>query len=166
MKILYRVATVSDLNEIFLLVCNAIKRMEADDIYQWDSIYPTKEDFDSDIKKNQLYVGIVNDKIAVVYVLNKEFEEEYKNGKWQCFTESFYIIHRLCVSPDFQKHGVAYTTLLHIENELKLIGTDSIRLDVFSKNPYALKLYINSGYKKVGVVHWRKGQFYLMEKIL
>ena len=45
MEILYRTATVSDLNEIFLLVCNAIKKMESYNIYQWDNIYPTKKDF-------------------------------------------------------------------------------------------------------------------------
>lgn len=166
MEIEYRAATIDDLNKIFQLVCNAIKQMESDNIYQWDNIYPAKEDFENDIKANQLYVGIVNGEIAVVYALNKEFDDEYKNGKWQCITEKFYVVHRLCVSPDFQKQGVAHTTLMHIETELKSIGADSIRLDVFSKNPYSLKLYNKNGYEKVGVANWRKGQFYLMEKIL
>lgn len=166
MGISYRTVSIDDLDDVFHLVENAIKQMEADNIHQWDSLYPTKEDFNNDIKENQLYVGTVNGEIVVIYVLNREFEEEYKNGKWQCITENFYIIHRLCVSPKFQKQGIAGTTLRHIENELKLIGADSIRLDVFSENPYALRLYINNGYKKVGTANWRKGEFYLMEKIL
>jgi ribosomal protein S18 acetylase RimI-like enzyme len=44
------------------------------------------------------------------------------------------------------------------------MGIDTIRLDVFTLNPYALKMYEKSGYIKVGFAHWRKGEFYLMEK--
>ncbi|MDP4147194.1 MAG: GNAT family N-acetyltransferase, partial [Bacillota bacterium] len=39
-------------------------------------------------------------------------------------------------------------------------------LDVFSLNPFALKMYYKQGYIKVGEVNWRKGKFYLMEKKL
>lgn len=38
----------------------------------------------------------------------------------------------------------------HIETELSLKGIEAIRLDAFKDNPYALKLYKNLGYKKVG----------------
>lgn len=41
---------------------------------------------------------------------------------------------------------------------------ESVRLDVFSKNPYAIRLYENNSYEKRGNVCWRKGEFYLMEK--
>lgn len=43
---------------------------------------------------------------------------------------------------------------------------NAIRLDVFSQNPFALKLYEKCGYAKTGTVNWRKGIFYLMEKYL
>lgn len=76
------------------------------------------------------------------------------------------MIHRLCVSPDFQNKGIAQTTLVHIELELKSLGIKAIRLDVFCKNPYAMKLYANSGYHRVGIANWRKGKFLLMEKLL
>ena len=166
MDISYRNANNDDLDEVFQLVENAIQQMERDKIYQWDSIYPTKEDFYNDIKKNELYVGVINDKIVVVYSLSKECDEQYKNGEWQYIGDKYMVIHRLCVSPDFQKQGIAQTTLLHIEGDLKLLGMKAIRLDVFCENPYALKLYSNSGYSKVGIAHWRKGKFLLMEKLL
>ncbi|MCH5185864.1 MAG: GNAT family N-acetyltransferase [Oscillospiraceae bacterium] len=166
MEISYRIANIDDLDEISQLVENAIKHMEYEHIYQWDNIYPTKEDFSDDIKKNELYIGTINNKIAVVYVLNKKYDEQYKNGEWKYNSDNFNVIHRLCVSPDFQKKGIAHTTLLHIEGELRFLGIKSIRLDVFCENPYALKLYSNNGYHKVGVAHWRKGEFLLMEKLL
>lgn len=166
MKISYKVASIDDLDDIFQLVENAINQMESDNIYQWDSIYPTKEDFYNDIEKNELYIGIINKKIAVVYALNKECDEQYQNGEWQYIGDDFTVIHRLCVSPDLQKKGIAHTTLLHIESELAFLGIKAIRLDVFCENPYALKLYYNNGYHKVGNANWRKGEFLLMEKLL
>jgi len=56
--------------------------------------------------------------------------------------------------------------LLHIEEQIKNMGYLSIRLDVFSENPYALKLYEKNGYEKRGHADWRKGRFFLMEKTL
>lgn len=166
MEISYRVATIDDLDDIFQLVENAIKQMEKEDIHQWDNIYPTKEDFSNDIRKNELYIGVINKRIVVVYALNKECDEQYQNGEWQYIGDDFNVIHRLCVSPDFQKKGIAHTTLLHIESELAFLGIKAIRLDVFCGNPYALKLYYNNSYRKVGNAHWRKGEFLLMEKLL
>ena len=166
MEISYRTANIDDLDDIFRMVENAVEQMEHKKIHQWDSIYPTKEDFSNDIKKNQLYVGIINDKIVVVYALNKECDEQYENGEWQYIGADYNVVHRLCVSPDYQNKGIANTTLLHIERELGVLGMKAIRLDVFCENPYALKLYSNNGYHKVGNAYWRKGKFLLMEKLI
>lgn len=108
--------------------------------------------------KNQLHIGLVDNRIAVIYVLNQECDNEYKNGNWKYKHEPFYIIHRLCVNPIFQNQGIAKTTLMHIEEEVRALGIHSIRLDVFSENPFALKLYHHYGYSKTGDVNWRKGK--------
>lgn len=76
------------------------------------------------------------------------------------------VIHRLCVNPVYQNRGIAAQTLSHIEEELQKSGIKAVRLDVFSKNPFALSLYLGNGYEKVGFADWRKGSFYLMEKLL
>ena len=57
-------------------------------------------------------------------------------------------------------------TMDFIEKVLMEKGIEAIRLDVFSKNPYALKLYEQCGFRKTGEANWRKGKFYLMEKYL
>lgn len=113
MEISYRVANIDDLDDIFQLVENAIKQMELENIHQWDNIYPTKEDFSNDIKKNELYIGVHNKEIVVVYVLNKECDEQYQNGKWQYIGDNFNVIHRLCVSTDFQKRHCTYNVATH-----------------------------------------------------
>ncbi len=166
MDIRYRIACSEDLKQIYELVQSAINTMIRQNIFQWDEIYPDKEILREDILKNQLYVGIIENKIAVIYVLNSQCDDEYKNGQWECNNKPFRIIHRLCVDPAFQNKGIGRITMQHIEEEVINTGIEYIRLDAFSENPFALRLYNNYGYSTVGCAHWRKGKFYLMEKHL
>lgn len=165
-NIIYRLTEMSDLPEISGLVSSAILEMEKNGIHQWDELYPTAEDFSEDISVGDQYVGTVEDRIAVIYTLNQSCDDEYKNGSWQYPNEPFAVIHRLCVSPEFQHKGIAAKTVSHIENELQKQGISVIRLDVFTENPYALRLYEKLGFKKTGTVKWRKGDFFLMEKCI
>lgn len=164
MNIQYRMATQEDLLEICDLFDNAVETMIQNKIFQWDKVYPTKKDFRKDIGRRQLYVGVTEEKIAVVYVINQECDEQYKKGNWEYADVPYYVIHRLCVAPAFQNRGIARRTLQHIEKQLAGWGIHAIRLDAFAENPYAIKLYENMGYVKAGTVDFRKGRFYLMEK--
>jgi ribosomal protein S18 acetylase RimI-like enzyme len=166
MNLSYRKGTKDDLNAIDILVSDAIGQMESQGIMQWDEIYPAHEVFERDIKAGNLYIGCDAENMEVVYVLNHEFDEAYKNGKWQDESKSFHIIHRLCVNPKYQHQGIARMTMEHIEEVTRQHGIEAIRLDVFTENPYALRLYDGCGYRTVGKVRWRKGAFYLMEKYL
>lgn len=164
MTLQYRKATLDDLEEIYNLVALAIDTMVQSNILQWDEIYPTKEDFREDIHNNYLYVGLTDGQIAVVYALNQECDKEYENGSWKYPDRPYYVVHRLCVHPDFQHRGIAKQTLLHIESELLQKDIHAIRLDAFTNNPFSLKLYDSLKYSRVGYADWRKGKFYLMEK--
>ena len=160
----YRLAEKSDIDDVVKLVKAAIVQMEADGIYQWDDIYPAKEDFINDIEKKSLYLAIDSKKLAAIYVISAESDEAYKNAVWENNDESAYILHRFCVSPDYQNKGIGKEVLAHIETQIYEMGYKSIRLDVFTENPYAQKLYRKSGYIVRGYADWRKGRFELMEK--
>ena len=95
MEISYRAANIDDLDDVFRLVECAVKQMEQEKIFQWDSIYPAKEDFRNDIKRKSLYVGVIHDKIAVVYALNEQCDEQYP-----------YAL-KLYANSGYQKKGVA-----------------------------------------------------------
>lgn len=166
MNIEYRLARFDDVNEIMILIKNSIIAMERNNIFQWDELYPTSEDFAEDMNNDSLYVGLYEGKIAVVFALNQQSDEEYKSGKWLYPNREYYILHRLCVNCFFQNKGVGKQTMQFIEKKLKAQNIQAVRLDVFSQNPYALSLYSHMGYCKVGHADWRKGRFYLMEKYL
>lgn len=79
--------------------------------------------------------------IFAVSTYNTEYDSEYLNAKWTYNGEMACIIHRLCVSPEVQNRGIGKIVLNHIENQLQNIGVESVRLDVFSENPHAIRLY-------------------------
>ena len=138
---IYSKANQNQIDDVFSVFSNAIVNMEKQNIHQWDDIYPDK-----------------------AIILSEEYDKEYKNGKWQWPNARFCVIHRLCVSPDFQNRGIAAETLKYIENLCKSQGYDSIRLDCFTEKPYSRKLYDKAGYSVVGYADWRKGIFELREK--
>ncbi len=166
MEITYRLAVISDIDEVCGLIGRAIDTMENNRIFQWDELYPTRKDFIGDIAKGELFVGIMNSEIAVVYTVNKECDVAYDYCSWKYTDCEYRIIHRLCVDPKYQNMGIAKRTLYYIEKELKEKSVEAVRLDVFGNNPFAAALYLNNGYEKAGTADWRKGRFWLMEKHL
>ncbi|MBO4458676.1 MAG: GNAT family N-acetyltransferase [Butyrivibrio sp.] len=90
----------------------------------------------------------------------------YENAKWEGDGNSAYILHRFCVSPSIQNRGIGKKVLSHIEEQVKEMGYKSIRLDVFTENPFAQRLYRHDGFEPRGYANWRKGKFDLMEKVL
>ncbi len=51
-----------------------------------------------------------------------------------------------------------------VEQYAEVHGYDVIRLDAFTRNPAAVRLYEGRGYRKAGIVSFRKGPFYCFEK--
>ena len=160
----YRPGAREDLDEILALIASAIKTMEQQGIHQWNERYPVREDFEDDIEKETLYVVKKGNRIAAIYVINTECDEAYFDVSWDGSEKSACIVHRFCVSPDFQHQGVGKEVLRHIEVQAALMGYESIRLDVFCENPYAVRLYEKNGFVRRGYAHWRMGRFWLMEK--
>lgn len=161
-----RKAEFRDLKDIVKIFKGAIKNMDKQGINQWDEVYPNEDVLKEDIMKKEMYLYCKENEILSVFVLNKDYDEAYNRADWKYPELSFAIVHRLCVNPSVQNRGIGTKTLNIIEELLNNKNIESIRLDVFSENPFALKMYEKHGYKKVGTANWRKGLFYLYEKKL
>ena len=164
--LIYRTAVPEDIPEIEQLVGAAVFEMERLQIHQWDALYPVHEDFEEDIRRHTMYVGMIDSEITVIFTLNQNCDDAYADAEWRYNGEAFAVLHRLCVLSAKQRQGIAGETLGYIETELKQRGYKAIRLDVFSENPYALRLYRHHGFQETGTADWRKGRFLLMEKLL
>ena len=160
-----RKAAMGDLPEVVSLFKKAIREMNDRAIHQWDNIYPNQSTLKNDIENDAMYLLMIDHEIAAVFVLNRECSPEYAAADWKGGASSFAVVHRLCVHPDYQNKGIGTRAMIAAEAILKSGGVESVRLDAFSENPAALRLYQKLGYLKVGSVNFRKGLFFLYEKI-
>lgn len=161
-----RPAEAKDMQTVYAIFHDAIEHMNRTGIPQWDEIYPTAELLDTDLKNEQLYVAETdNGNVAAAVVLNEECHPDYQTADWKG-REPHVIVHRLCVSPAAQGGGVGRGLMQAVETWSRERGYADIRLDAFSLNPHALRMYDRLGYVKRGEATWRKGLFYLMEKQL
>lgn len=155
---------INELNAVIEIFKDVTKDMIKKGINQWDSIYPDYEALTKDINDNHAY-GYYNNNNLIAYIsINEHFAKNYETINWQYFDSRPLIIHRLAVKSKFQGHGIAKKMMCFAEHKAQLEGYSTIRLDAFSKNPYALKLYKSLSYKYVGDVRFRKGIFYCFEK--
>lgn len=167
MEYTFRKADIQDFKEISILFKGATAKMIEEEILQWDEIYPNDEVLLQDIMQGEMYLLLTQDRrIAACFVVNEDQDIEYLKGSWIYNGDRIATLHRLCVHPDFQGKGVAKKAVQYMENIAKNSGYDCIRLDAFSKNLTALKLYKGSGYRYAGEIRLRKGIFHLMEKDL
>ena len=159
-------AKIEDLIDISNLIECCRKHMESQGIYQWDELYPSLDIIKNDIVSQNSYI-VKNGEKSIAYVsIQNDEPEEYNKIQWQYNTKNVLTIHRLCVEPEFQGEGIAKCILKFIEDYAFENYYDCIRLDAYSGNKRALKLYENFGYKHRGQVIFprRKYPFNCYEK--
>ncbi len=165
MKMTTRKAAAADLPDVAALYAASISKMREDGIEQWDEIYPDRELLEEDIASGQMVLCGLQDTLASAFTLNRACDAEYETGRWSTGV-SYMVVHRLCVSPSLQNRGIGAQTMLLLEDMVRAQGMEAVRLDAFSRNPHALRMYEKLGYTRAGQVYWRKGLFYLYEKAL
>lgn len=162
----FRLANMEDLPHIMRMFKDAAADMCSRGIRQWDDIYPAEEHLRYDIENRQMYVLIIGGIIVSAAVINEEQEDGYEKAGWRFRGEKVAVLHRLCVSTAYQNRGYGKETVLLAEKAMKAAGYTAVRLDAFSQNPFALRLYEGLGYTRAGEVMFRKGRFFLYEKPL
>ena len=170
-KLGVRFALEEDLPAVLDIFFRAIRSLCAKGIEQWDEIYPDRKVLSDDIRRKEMRLLEENGIPVSAFVLNEEQMAEYRAVPWKFLPrkfsgESVAVIHRLCVDPEKQGHGFGKISLLCAEEILRNQGFGIVRLDAFSKNPAALRLYESSGYRRAGKALFRNGLFYCYEKKL
>lgn len=158
-----RPATAADMPAVYEIYRTAIDEMNRNGIPQWDEIYPTPAILDADLQRGELYVAELENTPLAAVVLNEQCDPAYDDAAW-VYGGPYVIVHRLCVSPAAQGKGVGRGLMAAVEAWACERGYRAIRLDAFSLNPHALRMYTGLGYQRRGEANWRKGLFYLLEK--
>ncbi len=147
-------AKISQINDILSMTKACRIAMEAKGIYQWTLDYPSKEAFENDILRNELFVLMANGTLMGCIVISTLMDTEYEAVSWLSPTKNNYYIHRLAVHPAVQGKGHARQLMDFAEKYAKDNKAVSVRLDTFSQNKRNQKFYEQRGYVKLGDIHF------------
>lgn len=143
-----RQAVADDLPQIEDLVKKAVAVMNKAGNDQWNAEYPLMSHFEDDIKANELYAYIVEEKVAGVACFSEKEHEEYPEINWS-YPDKAITIKRAAVDPAFQGTGIASQLYVYAETVALKRNISYIKTDTFRKNKPAQLLFRRSGYKYV-----------------
>lgn len=134
-------------------IIDNMKNAEYKPMWEKD-IYPAPEFLLESIQKGEIYIGLHENEIAAVMVLNHQCNEGYKEYDWQIkVTDSeISVIHALGVHPKFKGQGFAKQMVLKAFDIARENSQKVIRLDVLEGNLPAEKLYPALGFKYMDTV--------------
>lgn len=158
-----RPARIEELDSVYSLVQEATRHMDQQGIPQWDDIYPSKAILNADIENQQMHLIEVEGRVAGLTVINEDQSPEYARVAWK-HSGRVLVVHRLTIHPDYQRHKLASHLMDFAEEMAADENYDCIRLDAFTQNPAAFAMYENRGYRRAGIVRFRKGEFFVYEK--
>ncbi len=160
--------SLDQLQEVLRIYKSCVRQHQKLGFNQWDKDYPSREVVLRDIELNQLF-GIKNkNRLIAVVAFTDDEPQEYVELSWEN-NQNYKIVHRLGVHEDYIGRGLATKLMWLLERRAIISNVKSVRLDTFSPNKIALKLYLKLGYKKVGVVSFRKrtdSNYTCFEKVL
>ncbi|GFP75057.1 GNAT family N-acetyltransferase [Clostridium fungisolvens] len=149
-------ATIKDINELEELYDNLNDYLETTTNYPgWKKgIYPVRETAVNGIRKNNLFVLKIDNKIAGSIILNHLQEDAYRGVNWgiDAKDEEVVVIHTFVVNPKYMKNGIGQKLIDFSKEFCIKNGFKTIRLDVSIKNAPAIALYEKSDFKYVGTV--------------
>jgi len=151
-----RLAKKIEIPRILAITKACAKDMIRQNILQWNEDYPSKNAFENDIKRNELYVLISDNTIIGCMVLTPNMDTEYIPINWLTGNDNNLYIHRLAIHPKNQGKGFAQILMDFAEQYAIHNNYISIRLDTFSKNVRNQKFYEIRGFKRLGEIHFPK----------
>jgi ribosomal protein S18 acetylase RimI-like enzyme len=164
-----RQAKASEIVQLIAITKSCAAHMIANGIYQWNENYPNIKAFEQDLERGELYVLYAQDTLLGCITISNIKDSEYEAISWLTQDINHYYIHRLAVSPAFQKQGHARTLMDFAESFAKQNGAVSLRLDTFSQNKRNQRFYENRGYQRLGNIYFPKqsqNPFYCYELVL
>jgi ribosomal protein S18 acetylase RimI-like enzyme len=158
---LIRLATHSDIESILSIVRSAQLSLKELGIDQWQDGYPSKGVIVEDITQGVGYV-ICSDAGAVVgyeaiVLTGEEAYNQIADETWNT-SDSYVVVHRLCVSGDCRRCGVAQELMAYAAKYAVENGVNAFRIDTHKGNVRMLSLLHKLGFKHVGIVKYDSGE--------
>lgn len=144
----FRLADLSDLNELQEMYRLIVKQMKENQIMMWDDVYPC-EFIEDDIKNRQMYILTFKKEIIAAFALCESDEGE-KSISWESDACRACYLDRLAVHVDYHRKGIGSIMVHEAKRQAKSLKMDYLRLFVVEENQSAIQLYEKTGFSKAG----------------
>lgn len=156
-----RKSTQADVETIMSIIGDAQELLASQGSDQWQDGYPNTTQIETDIQKNESYV-VVDDNgnimATTMFTFGGEVTYNSIEGEWITKDPVQYgVIHRLAVSAQHRKKGLAKFVLIECEEMLKERKFDSLRIDTHRMNTGMQHMLLSNGYVYCGVIQLARG---------
>ncbi|MFZ5940235.1 MAG: GNAT family N-acetyltransferase [Bacteroidota bacterium] len=145
----FRLAVPGDLEALMELYRSCTLVMNRMGFFNWHEGYPDQETVKKDIKDRSLHLCPGEGRLLGAVTLNEDEPPEYSGLSWIPVKGKIMVVHRLAVSPDFQRRGIAGRIMEYAEQTTQQLQVHSIHMDVYSINVPARNLYRKLGYREL-----------------
>ncbi|MFR5266086.1 GNAT family N-acetyltransferase [Clostridium sp.] len=155
----FRKSAIKDIDEIMKIINEAKLYFKENNINQWQDGYPDKEVILNDIKNEESFVVINDNKVIGTVVISFKGEKTYNKiyeGTWLS-NNDYAVIHRIAISNEFKGFGIGK---MIIEETQKLAfekNIRSIKIDTQKDNMSMQKLLIKNNFKYCGLIYLEDG---------
>jgi len=152
-----RRAKKNELEKCYGVIEDAKRVFRDEGSTQWQDYdgYPNLETLTNDYLKNELYV-VIDKEIVAVFVFSLTKEECYKNiqrGKWLTNDDNYGVLHRIAVLSNYRKQGIGLLIMKYIDDLAEKYSLSSIKVDTMENNKGMISLLFKANYKECGIIH-------------
>ena len=158
-------ATQADFTPICSLYQSVCGAMNAAGNNQWVwGDYPTEAFLQESLDAGTLYIAREESALLCAVTIDTHFDPEYADVNWLFGTKPG-AFHRLAIAPEHQGKGLGRKIIADVCEILLGMGCNTLRIDTYSANEAAQKLYTALGMRKAGEVKFfhRPLPFYCYE---
>ncbi|MFI3324959.1 MAG: GNAT family N-acetyltransferase [Clostridia bacterium] len=150
-----RRSTMEDIPAMVSLYESARKSMAEMNLDQWQGATPNADTAKIDVEKKQGVVCVEDGEIiatAAVYVGDEITYKKLDSGSWFVDSEVYGVVHRLAVSPNHKRKGIAYKLMEYGTEITKEAGIKSVRCDTHIDNIPMQNAMNKFGFKYCGEI--------------
>ena len=155
-------ANMKDVDIIMQILSAARGRIGRLGIDQWQYGYPTRDIIIDDVNLHRSFVVRDDDNsVCAVFTMLDDGEPTYEKiyeGEWIAEGKPYIAVHRIAVSGDKLKRGIATQVMAWCEAHAKEIGYASVRIDTHVGNTPMRGMLEKNGYKCCGTIYLTDGQ--------
>jgi len=159
-----RKATINDKDAIYhnIELC-ANDMFEKQGLNHWIPVYSI-EKIEKDIIEKEVFVLEYQNNIIGNFTMYSGLNELWKDNYFYNNSKRIIYVSKLCIIPEYSKHGLGKMCMKYIENYSKNNQYDCVCLDVYDKAIYAVNFYKKNGYSVLGEAKTRRFNVLLMKK--